>query len=244
MKKLSLLFIIVFTFIVSGHILAQETECKVLLEPISGQYIGDCKSGLAHGEGVAKGTDIYSGTFKKGLPHGEGIYTFADGGIYVGSFKEGKKSGLGKLKLADGTVVKEGVWKDDEFDREQEVPDYKIILKRNVLNVTIRDLGGEENKVDIILIRDGRESTTNVHDLMVTANSGVQYTDNHSIVYKDILYPFRANVKFKAAGKFSSTTVTGMGADEKMTTQITQLPESAIEFEIVEKGNWEVRIKY
>jgi len=243
MKKFTM-FLTALLFLTFGkNAISQETDCKVLLEPISGTYIGDCKKGLAHGEGVAKGTDIYSGKFKKGLPDGEGVYTFADGGVYIGSFNEGKKSGLGKFKLPDGTIAKEGIWENDEFVKEQDVPDYRIIVRRNVLNVSIRELGGDENRVEIVMVRDGRESTSNIHDLMIVTNSGVQFKDDHSVVYKDMVYPFTANVKFKAVGKFTSSTLSDKKGASYQSENV-QMPESVVEFEIKEQGNWEVRIKY
>lgn len=241
---MNFIFTIFFMLSFSNAIWAQQEDCKVLLEDISGEYVGDCKKGLAHGEGVAKGKDVYSGKFKKGLPHGEGKYTWESGQYYVGSFKNGQKSGHGKYKLADGTIMKEGIWKDDEFFKEQDIPDYKIGMRRNIINASIRNLGGESDRIEIVLVRDGRESTINVHDLMIVASGGVQRKTNSSIVYEDMVYPFKCNVKFKAPGRMSSTTVTGMGSNEKMTTDITQMPEVAVEFEILEKGNWEVRIKY
>jgi hypothetical protein len=244
MKK-ALFIIINFVFILSfsNNGFAQQ-ECDVLLESIKGEYVGGCKKGLAHGEGTSAGTDTYQGKFKKGFPHGQGTYTWASGESYVGNFKEGKKSGLGKFKLADGTIAKEGVWGDDEFIKEQDVPDYRIGMRRNVLNVAIRELGGDDYKIKIVLVRDGRESTTNVNDLMIVANSGVQQKNDQAIIYRDMLYPFKANVKFKSAGKFSKSTVTGTGSDARMSTSVAQMPESVVEFEILEAGNWEIRIKY
>lgn len=244
MKKLSVLLVIVVYIIGLTNIVNAQEDCKVLLEPIKGTYTGDCKKGLANGEGTAIGTDSYTGKFKKGLPHGEGVYTFSTGEIYVGSFKDGQKSGMGKLKLADGTIAKEGLWKEDQFFREQDVPDYKIGMRRNVVSITIRDLGGDDDKIDIILSRDGRESTENVHDLMVVANSGVEQRTQKSIVYREMMYPFKANVKFKSVGKFTPTTAGDTKMGEKNSFEATQMPESVVDFEILEKGNWEVRIKY
>jgi hypothetical protein len=244
MKKTMLfIFSFIFTIAFSNLVFAQQ-ECDVMLESIKGEYIGGCKKGLAHGEGTSTGTDMYSGKFKKGLPHGEGKYTYASGEFYVGNFKEGKKSGMGKFKLADGTIAKEGIWEDDEFIKEQDLPDYKIGMRRNALNVAIRELGGDENKIDIVLVRDGRETTTNVHDLMVVANSGVQYKNDHSIMYKDMLFPFKANVKFKSVGKFTSSVAGDTKHGEQNSHNAVQMPETAVEFQILEEGNWEVRIKY
>jgi hypothetical protein len=221
-----------------------QQECEVLLESIKGQYAGGCKKGLAHGEGTSTGTDTYAGKFKKGFPHGQGTYTWESGEFYVGNFIMGKKSGLGKFKLADGTIAKEGIWENDEFKKEQDIKDYRIGMKRNVLNVVIRDRGGEEDKVEIVLVRDGRESTDNIHDLMIVTSGGIEQKSLKSIVYKEVIYPFKANVKFKSVGKFTKSVAGNAQLGIQNKWDATQMPETTVEFEILEKGNWEVRIKY
>ena len=42
---------------------AQTTDCTVNKASISGFYTGECKKGLAHGMGIAQGTDRYEGHF-------------------------------------------------------------------------------------------------------------------------------------------------------------------------------------
>ena len=99
-----------------GLIFAQ--DCKVLKESISGSYDGDCKKGLAHGKGTAKGVDIYTGDFKKGLPHGKGIYTWEDGNVYKGDFKNGRMDGAGEMTVTEGGIkgiVKTGYWEEDNY---------------------------------------------------------------------------------------------------------------------------------
>ena len=93
-------------------------DCKVLKESISGSYDGDCKKGLAHGNGNAKGVDTYTGEFKKGLPDGDGTYTWADGRVYKGEFKNGMMDGAGELTGTsagtEGNVVT-GYWEEDKY---------------------------------------------------------------------------------------------------------------------------------
>jgi len=78
-KAVIIMFIAVSSFFTTQ--LVAQSECKVLLPGLAGTYTGECKKGLADGEGVALGTDSYRGSFRKGLPDGEGPYTWATGGV-------------------------------------------------------------------------------------------------------------------------------------------------------------------
>jgi len=104
-------------FVLSLNLHAQD-ECKVLSNALEGEYTGDCKKGLAHGNGEVKGIDTYKGEFKKGLPQGTGTYLWKNGNSYEGDFKDGMKDGKGKLvykkeNQADSIVT--GYWKKDEY---------------------------------------------------------------------------------------------------------------------------------
>lgn len=93
-------------------------DCKVLIENLQDQYNGECKKGLANGEGSAKGVDSYSGKFKKGYPNGFGVYTFANGSNYIGNFRKGTKDGYGLLNTlseAGGLVQDYGLWLADSL---------------------------------------------------------------------------------------------------------------------------------
>jgi len=53
-KKLILILILI-----SGYgISAQNVDCRVINPDISGTYNGGCKSGLAHGKGIAQGLTV------------------------------------------------------------------------------------------------------------------------------------------------------------------------------------------
>jgi len=114
--RISLLGIFMLNSFFTGELLAQ--DCKVLKESISGTYSGDCKKGLAHGNGTAEGQDTYTGEFKKGLSNGYGTYTWADGNIYKGEFKNGLMEGEGEMTVAlegmDGKVTT-GFWEKDKY---------------------------------------------------------------------------------------------------------------------------------
>ncbi len=99
----------------TGH---AQYDCKVLVKELQGQYNGDCKKGLAHGEGRAKGEDEYVGSFKKGYPQGYGVYTYNNGSNYIGNFTQGKKDGYGLFNILSekGDLIQEyGLWLADSL---------------------------------------------------------------------------------------------------------------------------------
>lgn len=87
-------------------------NCKVNDPDIAREYRGECRNGLAHGKGRAKGRDVYVGEFKDGNTHGQGLYTWASGGSYDGTWVEGTRT-QGKYKDSDGSY--EGDFKDREW---------------------------------------------------------------------------------------------------------------------------------
>jgi hypothetical protein len=127
-------------------------KCKVLLDALAGQYEGDCKKGLANGEGRAVGTDTYEGAFKKGFPDGKGTYTWSNGDVFVGTFKKGMKEGDGKLlynpeRLTDSVLT--GFWKNDKYMGLYEQP-YKVLSKSGSVNrVIVRKLGNSPHDIAI-----------------------------------------------------------------------------------------------
>lgn len=100
-----------FAATISITMLAQN-DCKVLVKELEGQYNGECKKGLAHGDGAAQGIDTYIGEFKKGYPHGFGVYTYLNGSNYVGAFKKGIKDGYGLFNdVSSGNLIQYyGLW--------------------------------------------------------------------------------------------------------------------------------------
>jgi hypothetical protein len=73
----------------------QAQPCKVLDPEIQGVYSGSCVSGLAEGEGFAKGAAEYRGSFKAGRKDGRGVKTWPNGDRYEGEFVADRKEGYG-----------------------------------------------------------------------------------------------------------------------------------------------------
>jgi len=90
------------------------------------KYVGEFKDGKRTGQGIYTygpesewAGDKYVGEFKDGKKTGQGTYTYGPesewaGDKYVGEFKDGKRTGQGTYTWPDGKV-KEGIWKDGEF---------------------------------------------------------------------------------------------------------------------------------
>lgn len=78
------------------------SNCKVNDVDINKEYRGECRNGLAHGKGRAKGRDTYVGEFKDGNTHGQGTYNWATGDSYTGTWVNGERT-HGKYKDKNGT---------------------------------------------------------------------------------------------------------------------------------------------
>ncbi len=126
--------------------------CKVLLEPISGSYNGDCRNGLAHGRGTARGVDTYVGVFREGLPHGKGTYTYENGNVFKGQFQNGMKHGSGEFSftVSGQKMVQRGFWQYDEYignTRPAEL--YRVTENTNILWHSIKRVSETGNQVKI-----------------------------------------------------------------------------------------------
>jgi hypothetical protein len=93
---------------------AQQGSCRVVTPTLQQSYQGECLYGLAHGQGVAQGTDRYQGQFKEGQPHGQGQYSFADGRRFEGEFVAGRVSGRARFFYSNGDVL-EGEFRDNRL---------------------------------------------------------------------------------------------------------------------------------
>lgn len=95
-----------------------QSECKVTMNDLVGSYKGECKNGLANGDGEARGGHYYKGSFKNGKPDGSGIFYYSDSVFFDGSFQDGIKEGKGEMhykkKNQEDSVIK-GYWSGDEY---------------------------------------------------------------------------------------------------------------------------------
>lgn len=157
-RENSLVLILFFLSLQSG---LTQSDCEVSLDALKGKYTGDCKKGLANGQGLAQGQDTYEGEFRKGYPHGNGTYTWANGDIYTGEFKKGLKDGKGKWTVGlPGGQTKEqlGFWLNDKYIGENESP-YELQYKSpEVLSVRVqeRESASNENALYIEIQHKGR----------------------------------------------------------------------------------------
>jgi hypothetical protein len=189
MKKVSYYSFIITTVTVlvfNDVSLYAQATCSVLMPSISGKYIGDCKKGLAHGNGEAVGEDRYKGEFKNGLPNGEGIYIWKIGNSYEGTFKKGLKEGKGKLTYRkenkkDSVVV--GYWENDKYLGKTK-NGYEVISKSGTISyITVRYQGTLKNIIEIY----GAD-----HLIDLTNNSKYYLYD---MQYKNIDYPITIKLK-------------------------------------------------
>jgi len=133
--------------------IADANGCKVAnLSPQEGESItwsGECRNGLANGEGTLtwfiagvqteayQGTMVdgyaegrgklvrpgaqYVGEWKKSMQHGRGRLDDADGSWYQGEWSEGLPHGRGQMLTPDGKLLK-GDWNRGEFEDEGAMP--------------------------------------------------------------------------------------------------------------------------
>jgi hypothetical protein len=121
MKDISVIAFVHFIIIFGSSVLnAQDSagSCKVLALNLSVNYKGDCKNGLANGQGDASGIHHYKGSFKDGIPDGYGTYYYDDSTYYMGYFQDGIKEGRGEAHYMhqgkpDSTI--KGYWSGNEY---------------------------------------------------------------------------------------------------------------------------------
>lgn len=225
---------IIVLFTLPFFIYAQEknSECKVLVEDLQGEYRGECKNGLAHGEGSAQGEDIYQGDFKKGYPHGQGKYIWDGDDYYVGGFRKGKRSGYGKHYLImDGkSSFIEGYWRNDAYiGKEKKTQKYNTIRYTGIDRVSYiyKGDGSGTNEIMLRFRRGGTGSKTMLSNLSLVGTSGDLVDYGESFGYENVEFPFSATLSFTAPNKTNSMFIIG-----------------TLNFEILKEGNWDVIIYF
>lgn len=71
------------------------------------------------GEFYWKDGTSYNGEYQHGRKHGVGTFTYASKKRYEGHWVGGKQNGRGKLIDQNGKILKEGVWRDGVFEKEE-----------------------------------------------------------------------------------------------------------------------------
>ncbi len=217
--------IITGIFLFSGNVsYSQNRDCKVNIPSISGTYSGECRKGLAHGEGTAQGTDKYAGHFRKGLPHGTGTYTWADGSYYEGHWKNGMKEGEGKMANSDSTYT--GIWKEDKYVGKEITPPYKVTRSLNVTRSSFHKSEGPYDAVRIKLMRNGVENV-GIVSVDISYSSGEEYRDGSNYGIQQPVFPLDVRIRFTAMSSFGTARF-----------------DVFFDFTITEPGTWDVRVSY
>jgi hypothetical protein len=219
----ALLFMLI---LLSGSLMYAQDKCKVLLPEISGSYTGKCKKGLAHGKGLAMGTDTYEGRFSKGWPDGIGKYTWADGRIYEGYWKEGIMEGKGTMiyPRAGGDSIVAGIWKDDVYYGPVPVPPYKIDRSRSVVRSSIRKINDMGSGVRIGIFMSGNHNVE-LADFSLESDSGEQIMVGQRFGIQNAVVPYKVYLKYRTWNQLR-----------------TQQHDVIFEFTINEPGTFEVTI--
>jgi hypothetical protein len=108
------------------------------------KYVGEWKGGKTSGKGTTTfvSGNIYTGEGKDGKMLGKGTFTWTDGDKYVGEFKDNKLHGQGIYYYRNGKI-KEGVWKNDNFQYAQKTP---YSRKLSLLSTAFNNLPIEQRK--------------------------------------------------------------------------------------------------
>jgi hypothetical protein len=220
-KKLLLTGVLVLTGF-TGY--SQDADCKVIMPSISGKYTGECRKGLAHGQGTSEGIDRYSGGFKNGLPHGIGTYTWAEGTIYEGHWSNGTKDGGGKMVTRDSTYT--GIWKEDKYIGKEIIPSYKITHTQNVIKSTLIKTNSTNYEIRIRFFQGSVEGGGLI-SVDLAYNTGVQYRDGSIYGIQHPSFPIDIRISFKANDRLGTGQF-----------------DADYDFTINEPGSWDVRISY
>ena len=186
-----------------------QDTCGVLLDRISGEYEGECKKGLAHGDGKAIGADTYEGEFKKGYPDGKGKYRERNGVIYEGGWERGMKNGAGKLlfPLLKGDSIVEGYWRDNRYLGQTNLPVYSVNYKLNIARYSLKSAETAGPDRLTLFITEYGGSASNFSDLQITSSSGVRQDLGNRIYINNIDFPFTTRITYTTLLKFSGLPI-------------------------------------
>jgi hypothetical protein len=223
MKKVVLFISVLGLFIFAKG--QENTIGKVLLPSIAEEYKGESKKGLAHGEGVAKGNDVYVGSFKKGFPHNKGKYIWKSGDFYEGNFKKGLRSGYGEYYYRSNgkDTVMIGFWDKDKYIGESRVPtpEYKLLRKYNIERVRFAKSNNKGNQIRISF----DQNIMRPFDIRADGSSGIASTEGSFIGFLEVKFPFMGTLIYQCPNKLNSAIF-----------------QRELEFVIDKPGNWTVYV--
>ena len=88
------------------------------MNALVGSYLGDCKMGLANGDGTAHGLHRYTGNFKDGLPNGNRDLLLQRFPILQRQIPGWQREGKGEMHITRSSMsdsVVAGFWSGDEY---------------------------------------------------------------------------------------------------------------------------------
>jgi hypothetical protein len=216
----------IFFFMIANGALGQQTDCKVMMPAIAGVYSGECKKGLANGNGIAQGTDHYEGQFKKGLPDGKGTYTWANGSFYKGQWRKGLKSGTGKMvyRTSAGDSIVTGYWEYDNYMGKAVASPYTILRKIGVVRSGFRMITDIGNDVTIRIFLGGNINS-DIEGFSMAYDSGDEYKSGTAFGIQNVRFPLEVKIKYRTWNQFH-----------------TSQSDVTFEFELLKPGKWEITI--
>ncbi|MFM2359803.1 MAG: hypothetical protein RLY16_1796 [Bacteroidota bacterium] len=203
------------------HVIATGQNCKVVVDSLVGNYTGDCKKGLAHGKGEAKGINHYIGDFVKGYPEGVGKCDWSNGNWYEGEWKEGKFNGHGTFHQhtinSDSAIELSGFWKNGIYVGIYEKPYFIQSETNNISGIAVRKVDEAFQQIAIQVKTTTGGALSNYSNIIpkakltnvqVFAGSYTQLINDEfssvvqsNFILREVVYPFRAIFSFETPGK-------------------------------------------
>lgn len=223
--KTILIFLLSLIFVSGSLKLFSQESCKVLKPEIAAKYEGKCKNGLAHGRGIATGTDRYEGQFSKGLPNGSGKYTWLNGSVYNGEWSYGERNGIGRytIKTVNGDSIQDGVWSNDEYMGPKPLKPY-VSYKTGIDRFSFKKNNTTKKRVLVDIYQNGIRNR-NISNFNMSTSSGSETKVGESVGYDYIIFPVTIKIRYTARNKLNTISY-----------------EVQFEFEIYEPGDWTVEL--
>jgi len=225
-----LLFACLFTFPLKA-----QNNCTVNMKTIADSYDGECKKGLADGEGEAKGVDSYIGHFSKGLPNGLGRYEWANGDYYDGEWRRGERTGDGSFYQALSDSLTVGRWKKGKYSGELRPKiTHKHSSGNNPWSQSISKTMDGHNKIKIVFKFEKNRitsATTSVQSHPYVSGVKIEYSsgdqestvEDNTVLLSQVDFPFTGKIDFRY----------GVAGESK---------DYMVEYSIPNPGFWELRI--